>query len=105
MKTLILILTILGIASASADHHQKPKQKGKPHGKHHIDWKAKKEEFLKKFDTNKNGKIDSEEKKAIAEEWKKKRGAKKPHGKRPHGRKSRPDGKPHPQRGQKPHRQ
>ena len=100
MKTLILILTILGVASVSADHHAK----GKPEGKPKVDWKAKKEEFLKKFDKNKDGKIDSEERKAIAAEWKKKRGEKKPHGKRPHGRKPRPDGKHKPQRGKKPQR-
>jgi hypothetical protein len=87
MKTLTLILTALGIASANADHHHK--------GKPHVDWKAKKEEFLKKFDKNKNGKIDPEERKAIAEEWRKKRGRKpRPHGRhKAHGRKK-------PQRGQ-----
>jgi hypothetical protein len=104
MKTLILILTILGVATVSADHHHKSKPKGKPQGKPHVDWKAKKEEFLKKFDKNKNGKIDPEEREAIAEEWKKKRGEKKPHGKRPHGRKPCPDGKHKPQRGKKPQR-
>ena len=96
MKTLIFILTILSVATVSADHHAKGKSK--------VEWKAKKEEFLKKFDKNKNGKIDPEERKAIAEEWKKKRGAKKPHGKRPHGRKPRPDGKHKPQSGKKPQR-
>jgi hypothetical protein len=95
VKTLILILTILGVATVSADHHHKAKPKGKPH----VDWKAKKEEFLKKFDKNKNGKIDPEERKAIAEEWKKRRGDK-----RPHGRKPRSDGKHKPQRGKKPQR-
>ena len=98
MKTLILLLSILGVAVASADHHHKAKPQGKPHGKPHVDWKAKKEEFLKKFDKNKNGKIDPEERKAIAEEWKK-RGHK-----RPHGRKPRPDGKRKPQGGKKPRR-
>ena len=98
MKTLILILTILGVATVSADHHHKAKPKGKPQEKPHVDWKAKKEEFLKKFDKNENGKIDPEERKVIAEEWKKRRGDK-----RPHGRKPRPDGKRKPQRGKKPH--
>ena len=98
MKTLILILTILGVATVSADHHHKAKPKGKPQEKPHVDWKAKKEEFLKKFDKNGNGKIDPEERKAIAEEWKKRRGDK-----RPHGRKPRPNGKHKPQRGKKPH--
>ena len=91
MKTLIIILTLLGVVSASADHHAKGKPK--------VDWKAKKEEFLKKFDKNKNGKIDPEERKAIAEEWKKKRG-----GKPPYGRKPRHHGKHESKRGKKPQR-
>ena len=96
MKTLTLILTALGIASANADHHHKGKPHGKPHGKHHVDCKickAKKQEFLKKFDKNKNGKIDPEERKAIAEEWRKK-----------FGRKLRPHGRHKAHGGKKPHR-
>jgi len=96
MKTLIFILTILGVASVSADHHAK----GKPEGKPKVDWKAKKEEILKKFDKNKNGKIDPEERKAIAEEWKKKREGKRPHGRKPR----RHDGKHESKRGKKPQR-
>ena len=97
MKTLIFILTILSVAilsvaTVSADHHAKGKSK--------VDWKAKKEEFLKKFDKNKNGKIDPEERKAIAEEWKKKREGKRPHGRKPR----RHDDKHESKRGKKPQR-
>ena len=94
MKALIIFLLVLGVAVASADHHHK----SKPHGKPHVDCKickAKKQEFLKKFDKNKNGKIDPEERKAIAEEWRKKFGRKL----RPHGRHKAHGGKK-PQRGQ-----
>ena len=76
--------------------------KRKPHGrkprgkKPHTDWEAKKAEFLKKFDKDGDGKIGPEEKKAIAEEWKKRVGGK-PHGhKRPEGRRPRPDRKKRP---------
>ena len=72
----------------------------KPHGRkphlERVDWEAKKAEFLKKFDKDGDGKISPEEKKAIAEEWKKRIGGK-PHGhKRPEGRKPRPDRKKRP---------
>ena len=91
--SLFLALTCLTLSTASA----KPP---KPHGgKPHINWEAKKAEFFKKFDKNKNGKIDPEERKVIAEEWKKKRG-----GKPPHGRKPRHHGKHESKRGKKPQR-
>ena len=54
------------------------------------DWEAKKAEFLKKFDKDGDGKISAEEKKAIAEEWKKRLGDRK--FRRPEGRRPRPEG-------------
>jgi len=113
--SLFLILTCLGLSTASAKPQccidkeacclTKEKcceDKRKPHGrkphskKPHIDWEAKKAEFLKKFDRDGDGKISPEEKKAIAEEWKKRVGGK-PHGhKRPDGRRPRPDRKKRP---------
>tara|TARA_R110002020_G_scaffold22527_3_gene76134 strand:- start:9225 stop:9647 length:423 start_codon:yes stop_codon:yes gene_type:complete len=80
----------------------KRKPHRKPHGKKRpIDWEAKKAEFIKKFDKDGDGKISSDEKKAVIEEWKKRIGEK-PHGqKRPHGRKPRPNGRHKPQRDEK----
>ena len=116
--SLSLILPCLGLSTVSAkpqccinkeaycltkekycEDKRKPHGR-KPHGKKpHIDWEAKKAEFLKKFDKDGDGKISPEERKAIAEEWKK-RGHK-----RPDGRKPRPDRRPKsPQRGEKPRR-
>jgi len=67
--------------------------KRKPHGRkphpERPDWEAKKAEFLKKFDKDGDGKISPEEKKAIAEEWKKRFAGRKP---RPEGRRPRPEG-------------
>jgi hypothetical protein len=112
---LSIVLTCLGLSVASAKPQccidkeacclTKEKcceDKRKPHGrkprgkKPHTDWEAKKAEFLKKFDKDGDGKIGPEEKKAIAEEWKKRVGGK-PHGhKRPEGRRPRPDRKKRP---------
>jgi hypothetical protein len=102
--SLSLILTCLGLSTVSAKPQccinkeacclTKEKcceDERKPHGrKPHIDWKAKKAEFLKKFDKDGDGKISPEEKKAVIKEWKK-------HGhKRPEGRKPRVDRKKRP---------
>jgi hypothetical protein len=113
--SLSLILTCLGLSMASAkpqccinkeaccltkekccEDKRKPHGR-KPHGrKPHIDWEAKKAEFFKRFDKDGDGKISPEEKKAIAEEWKKRIGGK-PHGhKRPDRRRPRPDRKKRP---------
>ena len=113
--SLSLILTCLGLSTISAkpqccidkeaccltkekccEDERKPHGR-KPHGrKPHIDWEAKKAEFLKKFDKDGDGKISSEERKAIAEEWKKRIGEKPRGHKRPEGRKPRPDRKKRP---------
>jgi|TARA_R110002110_G_scaffold110769_2_gene276056 hypothetical protein len=113
--SLSLILTCLGLSTISAkpqccidkeaccltkekccEDERKPHGR-KPHGrKPHIDWEAKKAEFLKKFDKDGDGKISPEERKAIAEEWKKRIGEKPRGRKRPEGRKPRPDRKKRP---------
>ena len=61
---------------------------------------ARKAEFLKKFDKDGDGKISPEEKKAAAEEMKKRFGDRRrdrrPGGRKPEARKPRPEGgKPH----------
>ena len=55
---------------------------------------ARKAEFLKKFDKDGDGKISPDERKAIAEEMKKKFGDRRRPGGKPEGRKPRPGGKP-----------
>ena len=91
MKTILtsVVVAFLGLSICAAAPE---KGKGrKPHGgKPCPDWAAKKAEFLKKFDKDGDGKISTEEKKAIAEEWKKRFAGRKPH--RPQGRRPRPEG-------------
>ena len=94
MKTILtsVVVAFLGLSICGANPEKGKGRKphgGKPHPER-PDWEAKKAEFLKKFDKDGDGKISTEEKKAIAEEWKKRFAGRKPH--RPQGRRPRPEG-------------
>jgi hypothetical protein len=104
MKTklfaLIAIVAGLAVASGTPEKEEKRKDRGKPGIKQWLekfdankDGKLdgeerkllvayRKAEFMKKFDANKDGKICDKEKKAAAEAMKRRRGGKKPEGQR-----------------------
>ena len=101
MKTTLIsiVVAFLGLSICGANPEKGKGRKphgGKPHPER-PDWEAKKAEFLKKFDKDGDGKISTKEKKAIAEEWKKRFAGRKP---RPEGRRPRPEGRrPRPEGG------
>ena len=82
--TAIAVLAGLAMASGTPEEGKGKKHPGHPGIK----------QLIEKFDKDGDGKISTEEKKAIAAEWKKRRGD---HGRRPH-----PGKRPHTPKGDKP---
>ena len=71
MKT---IIALLALATTVVAEDPKPERKGPPRPKLTEEQKKARAEVIAKYDTNKDGKLDKEERKAVSKEDRKKLG-------------------------------
>lgn len=71
MKT---IIALLALATTVVAEDLKPERKGPPRPKLTEEQKKARAEVIAKYDTNKDGKLDKEERKAVSKEDRKKLG-------------------------------
>ena len=69
-----IIIALCIFATALVAQDLKPERKGPPHPKLTEEQKKARAEIIAKYDTNKDGKLDREERKAVCKEDRKKLG-------------------------------